>query len=116
MLEITLPHVQAWNSWFSDFDNRAEHLPRLINLVDAACEAVGRDPADVERTVALMMQFSEATSLERSSNPLRGTPSELAAELHACEALGITHVQLVLDPITIGSIEAAAEVLQAYRV
>ncbi len=115
MLEITLPHVHSWNSWFSDFDNRAEHLPRLISLVDAACEAVDRDPSEVERTVALMMQFSEETSLERSSQPLRGTPTELAAELAACEALGIAHVQLVLDPITISSIEAAVEVLEAYR-
>jgi probable F420-dependent oxidoreductase len=115
MLEITLPHVAAWNTWFTDIDNRAANLPRLLDLVDRSCEAVGRDPFEVDRTVALMMQFSEEVALERSSNPLRGTPAELAAELHACSELGISHVQLVLDPITIGSIEAAAAVLDEFR-
>lgn len=115
MLEITLPYVDSWNSWFSDFDNRAANLPRLITLVDRACEAVDRDPREVERTVALMMQFSKEVRLERSPNPLRGTPAQLAAELHACAELGIGHVQLVLDPITLGSIEAAAGVLEEFR-
>ncbi len=115
MLEATLPHVAAWNSWFSDFDNRSSNLPPLIDLVDRACEAVDRDPADVERTVALMMQFSPDLRLERSSNPLRGSPTELAAELEACRRLGISHVQLVLDPITLASVEDAARVLEAFR-
>lgn len=115
MLEITLPYVAAWNTWFTDIDNRAANLPRLLDLVDRSCEAVERDPIEVDRTVALMMQFSDEVALERSSNPLRGTPAELAAELHACAELGISHVQLVLDPITIGSIEAAAAVLDEFR-
>lgn len=115
MLEITLPHVQAWNSWFSSFDNRAANLPPLLAQIDAACEAVDRAPSEIEKSVALMLQFSEELSLERSDNPLRGSVAELAEELHACAELGIDEVQLVLDPITLESIELAARVMEAFR-
>ncbi|NND85262.1 MAG: LLM class flavin-dependent oxidoreductase [Acidimicrobiia bacterium] len=115
MLEITLPHVAAWNTWFSSFDNRAANLPPLLAQIDAACDAVGRDPDEVEKSAALMLQFSEDLRLDRSDNPLRGSTEELAEELHACAALGIDEVQLVLDPITIDSIERAGEVLDAFR-
>ncbi|UCG41169.1 MAG: LLM class flavin-dependent oxidoreductase [Acidimicrobiia bacterium] len=115
MLEITLPHVNAWNTWFSSFDNRAANLPPLLERIDAACEAVGRNPADVEKSAALMLQFSRDLRLDRSDNPLRGSVDELAAELHACQELGIDEVQLVLDPITIDSVERAGEVLRAFR-
>lgn len=115
MLEITLPHVAAWNTWFSSFDNRAANLPPLLDRVDAACDAVDRDPDGVEKSAALMLQFSEDLSLDRSDNPLRGSTGELAAELHACAELGIDEVQLVLDPITMESVERAGEVLRAFR-
>lgn len=115
MLGITLPHVQAWNSWFSSFDNRASNLPPLLSRVDAACEEAGRDPGEVERSVALMFQFSRELRLDRSDNPLRGSVAELAEELHACDALGIDEVQLVLDPITLESVELAAAVVEAFR-
>lgn len=115
MLGITLPHVRAWNSWFASFGNRAANLPPLLERIDAACEAVGRDPGTLERSVALMLQFSDDLRLERSENPLRGTTEELAEELWACAELGIAEVQLVLDPITLESIDHAADVLEAFR-
>jgi hypothetical protein len=34
MLRITLPHVDAWNVWFSDTDNSPAGVPRLRDLVD----------------------------------------------------------------------------------
>jgi alkanesulfonate monooxygenase SsuD/methylene tetrahydromethanopterin reductase-like flavin-dependent oxidoreductase (luciferase family) len=43
--------------------------------------------------------------------PLTGPPAELAAQLRAFAAAGADHVQLVLDPITIESIEDMGEVL-----
>jgi hypothetical protein len=40
-----------------------------------------------------------------------GTPEELAALLRAYADVGISHVQVWLDPATIAGIEAFAEVL-----
>jgi hypothetical protein len=43
--------------------------------------------------------------------PLEGSTSELAARFREYAALGLAEVQLVVDPITIESIEALAPVL-----
>ena len=49
------------------------------------------------------------------TEPLTGSPSELADHLRAFEAAGCDHVQLVVDPITRDSIEWLADVLIDFR-
>jgi alkanesulfonate monooxygenase SsuD/methylene tetrahydromethanopterin reductase-like flavin-dependent oxidoreductase (luciferase family) len=121
MLSITLPHVQAWNAWFDWFDNDLEQYRALRDRIDAACRLAGRDPADVERTVALYVSFPEAHGRPsgRSEDPtapampgLSGEPEQLAASLRAFAAEGVSHVQLVLDPITPDSVAALAPALE----
>jgi probable F420-dependent oxidoreductase len=118
MLRIAAPHIQAWNSWFADIGNDPEGIARLRDVVDAACQDVGRDPAEIERTVAVLVQFPDGTGriqgsyAEASPPPLTGPPEVMAERLRAYADAGIGHVQLVIDPITRGSIEAFAPVLQ----
>ena len=110
MLGITLPHVQSWNCWFAWFDNRVDRYRELRERIDAACRAVGRDPAEVERTAALFVAFADAVGRSMGDRtatdirPLPSQPAELAAALREFAAEGIAHVQLVLDPITAESI------------
>jgi alkanesulfonate monooxygenase SsuD/methylene tetrahydromethanopterin reductase-like flavin-dependent oxidoreductase (luciferase family) len=118
MLRIAAPHVQAWNSWFADIGNDPEGIARLRAVVDAACQDVGRDPAEIERTVAVLVQFPDGTGriqgsyAEAPPPPLIGPSEVMEARLRAFADAGIGHVQLVIDPITRGSIEAFAPVLQ----
>ncbi len=44
--------------------------------------------------------------------PLTGSTAELAAAMRQYAAAGISHVQLVLDPITVEAIEEFAPVLE----
>lgn len=118
MLEITLPHVDAWNAWFAWFGNSVEGYLPLRDQVDAACRAVGRDPAEVERTLALLVAFADAVGREAGGegqvmpDPIRGDdPHALADALRAFADAGVGHVQLVLDPITSGSIAALEPML-----
>jgi len=117
MLDITLPHVQAWNAWYAYYGNDWRRLPEIMARLDDACRAAGRDPKTLERTVAVLIELPGGEgrwSVDRSDQrpvPLQGTPEEIAAELRAFAAVGISHVQLVLDPITLESIEAMAPVL-----
>jgi probable F420-dependent oxidoreductase len=119
MLSITLPHVDAWNVWFSDTGNRPEGVPALRNQVDAACRAVGRDPSDVERTVAVLVRMPGGTGRPQGNEasadlrPLEGAPEELAEGLRGFAREGIAHVQLVVDPITPQSVEQLFPVLEA---
>jgi hypothetical protein len=53
------------------------------------------------------------TSQAQAVAPLEGPPDVMADELRAYAREGIGHVQLVLDPITVGSVEALRPVLAA---
>lgn len=115
MLQITLPHVQLWNAWFSAFGNDPSRYPELRAGVDAACEVVGRDPQTVARTVALLVSFPEGRGRiqgDYASAQAAIPAAELAAALRSLARDGVSHVQLVLDPITRASIEALGPVLE----
>jgi alkanesulfonate monooxygenase SsuD/methylene tetrahydromethanopterin reductase-like flavin-dependent oxidoreductase (luciferase family) len=118
MLRIAAPHVQAWNSWFADIGNRADGIAPLRDIVDAACRDVGRDPGEIERTVAILVRFPGGTGriqgsyAEAPPPPLEGDPEVMAETLRGYVREGIGHVQLVIDPITRTSIEAFAPVLR----
>jgi alkanesulfonate monooxygenase SsuD/methylene tetrahydromethanopterin reductase-like flavin-dependent oxidoreductase (luciferase family) len=122
MLGITLPHVQAWNAWFEWFGNTPEGYRPLRAKIDGACRAAGRDPADVERTVALFVAFPGAVGRSRGDltapdvTPLSSDTTELAEALRAFAAEGVDHVQLVLDPInaeTVAGLAGALSLLDA---
>jgi alkanesulfonate monooxygenase SsuD/methylene tetrahydromethanopterin reductase-like flavin-dependent oxidoreductase (luciferase family) len=117
MLAITLPHVQAWNAWFSWFGNTVEGYRQLRARIDEASRRAGREPAEVERTVALFVAFPDAVGRsmgDRTAPDVTSLPSEpaaLADTLRSFAAEGVGHVQLVLDPITADSIGRLAPVL-----
>ena len=116
MLRLAAQHADAWNAWFTRFGNRPEGIAAIREKVDAACAAVGRDPATLARTVAVLVQLEGQDVARRGGRqekvpPLRGSPQELADQLRGFAAEGISHVQLVVDPITVRSIERLAPVL-----
>lgn len=117
MLAITLPWVEAWNVWFNDTGNRPSGVAPLRALVDEACHAVGRDPAEVERTVAVQVRLPGGTGRIQGSDTavapaaLEGSAEAIADELRGYAREGIAHVQLVLDPITVESVRALGPVL-----
>ena len=117
MLEITLPHVEMWNVWYRDSNNSPEGLEPILRELDAACRRVGRDPATLEKTSAVLVRLPGGTgrvmgdTTQKDVPPLEGSPAEIAAGLREYAALGLAEVQLVVDPITIESIEALAPVL-----
>ena len=118
MLKITMPHADSWNVWFADTGNSPDGVPPLRELVDRACREVGRDPAEVERTVAVQIRLPggqgrvQGEYAKDAPPPLEGDSTQMAQVLRAYAAQGIGHVQLVMDPITRGSIEAFAPVLR----
>lgn len=121
MLRIAAPHVDLWNSWYTGFDNRPEGVAPLMETVDDACREVGRDPGEIERTVAVLVRLSRgkgriAGSSERPDvEPITGSPQEMAESLARFGAMGISHIQVVLDPIDAPAVAELAEVLTLLR-
>ena len=121
MLDITLPHVDAWNMWWSQYGNSAAGFLHEKERVDSLIVAAGRSIVDVEATAAVLVQLEGGAGRQMGDyddvntvRPLRGSPSELADQLREFEAAGADHVQLVVDPITRDSIELLADVLAAF--
>jgi probable F420-dependent oxidoreductase len=120
MLAATLPYAQAWNAWYADTGNSPAGVPRLRAIVDEAAAAVGRDPAAIERTVAVQVRMPGGTGRimgdenpRMAVTPLEGSPEVIAEGLRAYAREGIGHVQLVVDPITESSVAALALALEA---
>lgn len=117
MLALTLPHVDAWNVWWSDFGNSVDGFTRRQREVDEICESVGRDPSEVSRTCALLVQLDGGGGRQMGDydgqpcEPITGSPAEIADAIAAFAEVGADHVQLVVDPITERSIEFLGEVL-----
>ncbi len=86
--------------------------------MDEICAEVGRDPSEVERTVAVLVRLDggrgrvQGEFRQNVIPALAGSSSEIAEGLRAYARRGVAEVQLVVDPITLESIEALAAVLQ----
>jgi probable F420-dependent oxidoreductase len=117
MLEITLPHVEQWNVWYRDSNNSPAGLEPILRDLDEACRKVGRDPATLQKTTAVLVRLPGGKgrvmgdTTQRDVPPVEGSAAEIAGRLREYAALGLAEVQLVVDPITIDSIEALAPVL-----
>jgi alkanesulfonate monooxygenase SsuD/methylene tetrahydromethanopterin reductase-like flavin-dependent oxidoreductase (luciferase family) len=120
MMRIGLPHVDAWNVWWSEYGNDAERFAALRARVEDAVEQAGRAPGEVEATAAVLVQLPGGagrlmgeTYDDRTARPT--LVSDLAEHLRAMADAGAAHVQLVLDPITVESIEAVGEAVREFQ-
>ena len=120
MMSIGLPHVDAWNVWWSDYGNGVEGFAAVRRRVEEAAERAGRAPGEVEATAAIFVQLPGGVGRlmgepydDRTPDPV--PVADLAGHLRAMTDAGAGHVQLVLDPITVESIEAVGELVRRYR-
>ena len=106
MLSIALPHVDAWNTWFTHYGNTADGLATHNAEISAAAERAGRDPAHIERSACVLVDAGDGGERPRD---VEAVPlARLAEHLRALSDAGADEAILVLDPITEDSIRATA--------
>jgi probable F420-dependent oxidoreductase len=114
MLGLTLPHVDAWNTWYDDYNNSADGFAALNARITDAVVAAGRRPEDVRRSACAFVLVDPA-STERAvtpeAPPLRGSTAELAERLRELHDAGADEVILVASPITERSIRTLGDVV-----
>ncbi|HET6482819.1 MAG TPA: LLM class flavin-dependent oxidoreductase [Actinoplanes sp.] len=111
MLRIGLPHVDAWNIWWADYGNTPEGFAAVRERVEQAAATAGRGPGEVSATAAVLVQLPDAVGRPDfdpeapAVRPVQGSPADVAEHIAALARAGADHVQLVVDPITVASIE-----------
>jgi alkanesulfonate monooxygenase SsuD/methylene tetrahydromethanopterin reductase-like flavin-dependent oxidoreductase (luciferase family) len=117
MLAATLPHVDRWNTWYDRYGNTVEGFAELNTFVSEQAEAAGRDPASIDRSTAVLVEFDPDAAkrphsdIEKQSDPV--TPDGLGAHLAALEEAGADEAILILRPIDEASIRAVGALLPA---
>ena len=114
MLRATLPYVDAWNTWYDKYGNRAEGFAELDAGIDAIADELGLDRGAIDRSACVLVVLDRASPerpLTSEAPPLEGRPDDIAAELRALADAGADEAILVVSPITERSITALAEVL-----
>jgi alkanesulfonate monooxygenase SsuD/methylene tetrahydromethanopterin reductase-like flavin-dependent oxidoreductase (luciferase family) len=118
MLAATLPHVHAWNTWYSDYGNTPDGFAELNGRISEAARDAGRDPDEVERSACMLVAFDGASG-ERASTPgeqpVTGSPAEIAAAMRALAEAGADEIIVVVDPITEESIRTLGEAVALAR-
>ena len=88
MLSSRCRTSQAWNAWYQWFGNCVAGYRRAPRAGRRGLPAVGRDPAEVERTVALVVALPGALGrgsavTDEPFDPIPGDPGTLSATLRA---------------------------------
>jgi alkanesulfonate monooxygenase SsuD/methylene tetrahydromethanopterin reductase-like flavin-dependent oxidoreductase (luciferase family) len=121
MLRIGLPHVDAWNVWWSLYGNTPEGFAAIRDRVEEAAVGAGRRPGEVAASAAVLVTMPGGAgrlmgdSYNRPVRLVQGSPDDIAGHLAAMADAGATHLQLVADPITVQSIELLGETLAVLR-
>ena len=121
MQAITLPHVSAWNVWWSDYGNTAAGFATVKATVDERIAAIGRT-GEVEATAAVYVKTARRHRPPDGRLPERrrcaarrfadrSSPTSCGEFADA----GASHIQLVVDPIVPASLEWLGDVISRLR-
>ena len=118
MLELTARHADAWNlAWFGAPDERWHGVGEQLA---AACVAVGRDPASLERTVGVTVRYPDLVATGAAPDAKPTEPALVADEavvagLAAYADEGTGHVIVALEPTTTEAVTRLAASARALR-
>ena len=118
VLAATLPHVDRWNVWYTEFGNRPERFAALDARLTDAAGGVGRRPGAIERSACVRVvldRVGDERPIEEGVEPLEGSPEQIGAGLRAFAEAGADEAILVVTPITEASIRRLGEALSLTR-
>jgi alkanesulfonate monooxygenase SsuD/methylene tetrahydromethanopterin reductase-like flavin-dependent oxidoreductase (luciferase family) len=115
MLAMTLPHVDRWNTWYDRYGNTIEGFAELNAFVTEQAEAAGRDPSEIYRSTAVLVELdSDAAKRPHSDVKSRPVaPDALHDHLRALADAGADEAILILRPIEEASIRSIGALLAA---
>ncbi|WP_151757683.1 LLM class flavin-dependent oxidoreductase [Dictyobacter vulcani] len=107
MLRLAATYADLWNA-----EGPLQGLEQISSqqaVGDAACTAIGRDPATLGRSASVVVKLPMAHGWSHSSaqgkQPGPTSPEEVAEMLRSYARAGLSHAQLWLMPNTLASLE-----------
>lgn len=117
MLSIALPYVDWWNTWYDRYGNTASGFAELNAFVTGEAERAGRDPAEVRRSTAVLVEL-DRDAVKRPHSDHRAGPvplDGLSAHLDALAEAGADEAILILRPIDEPSIRTVGAEISRRR-
>lgn len=121
MLRLVARYADAWNWWGWDetLEEVGERVRPIIETLEQACEAEGRDPATLGRTFDLYTVVPEGFSTQGikaegldMKQPVTGTSEEIAGHFLSMGEFGFEEVRCDVFPKTAAAIEAMQPVVE----
>ncbi|MGH2485466.1 MAG: LLM class flavin-dependent oxidoreductase [Ktedonobacterales bacterium] len=113
MLRLAAAYADFWNA--EGPLRQPEDIIPLREAGDAACVAVGRDPATLGRSASVVVNLPMGQRWGEQGTPARDSqptsPEQIAATLRGYAREGLSHIQLWLSPSTIEGLDWFASVL-----
>jgi alkanesulfonate monooxygenase SsuD/methylene tetrahydromethanopterin reductase-like flavin-dependent oxidoreductase (luciferase family) len=115
MLAATLPHVDAWNTWYEDYRNSPDRFAELNERISSAARDASRDPGEITRSACVLVAPDGASAVRPSTPdappPVTGSAAQIASGLRELHEAGANEIILIVDPITEDSIRRLGEVV-----
>jgi len=112
MLRLTAELADQWNGGLPGLDE----VPGMVQDMDDACRAVGRDPTTISRSAEVLVRTVPAPAgVPAEDHEMRGDPESIAGQLRALAGFGFDHLQVQLRPNSLEGVEAFASVIEHLR-
>ncbi len=114
MLAITLPHVDAWNTWYESYGNTPAGFAALNRRIDEAAADSGRDPAAITRSACVFVALDPSPPerpIGEGARPVQGPAERIAAHLRELAEAGADEAIVVVNPITERSVRELSQML-----
>ena len=106
LLELTVAHVDAWNTWYEWYGNTPAGFAELNRKVDRIAGEAGREPSEIARSACVFVLLDRAARERPVDETAPPVERDLADHLRGLAAAGADEAILVLDPISEESIRA----------
>ena len=113
MLRLTAQYADMWNTAYL-------HRPASLNTpraqLEAACADVGRDPATLDVTALVALDYPDLGDLPQVAEKyLTGSEEAVVAALHEYARMGVTHLMFHVEPYGAEALSRLAASVELYR-
>ena len=113
-LEVAIPYVDAWNTWYEWYGNTPDGFAAANRRVDEIARRAGREPDAILRSACVLVVLDRDAgerALVEKAPPLDGAPEAVSTFLRDLATAGADEAILVASPINESSIRLLGQAL-----